>query len=254
MSGSAWSYDTIADVYATDMGMSMPFDDIGYYRKLARSAAGPVLELGCGTGRVLLALLADGIDAIGVDRSGPMLARLRRDAEALGLAAPRVAQMDLRALTLQGRFALIMAPYSLVTYLTDAADLDGFIGACRDLLADDGRLVLDAFVPKDVTPFDEFRFDYRRPHGQGFLEREKRIACLADGSNRIERRYRLLDTESRSLGEWTTVDVIRPYPAGVLIAAAARHGLHIVEQIADYEDPKRTASPQFITLILGASL
>src|SRR4030095_7404926 len=72
-----WPYDLIAQVYATDMGRSMPFDDVGFYRGLCRGARGRVLELGCGTGRILLDLIASGVDAIGVDRSLPMLKQMR---------------------------------------------------------------------------------------------------------------------------------------------------------------------------------
>ncbi len=248
MTAPNWSYDTLAEIYATDMGMSMPFDDIGYYRNLARQCAGPALELGCGTGRILLALLADGVDAIGADRSGPMLARLQRDAMARALVAPRLVQMDLRNFALSAQFDLILAPYSLITYLTDRDDLDRFIAAARERLLSTGRLVLDAFIPKDVAPFDGFRPDYRRVHGAGFLEREKRIACLADGSNRIERRYRLIDTHGQTERTWTTVDEIRPYRAQALIEAAARHGLILLDQAFDYAALSTTGVAQFVTL------
>jgi hypothetical protein len=91
------SYDRIADVYATDMGASMRFDDIGYYRDLCRRVGGKVLELGCGTGRILLPLLAAGVDIEGLDRSAPMLARLHADAAARGLAA-KTHHRDLRTM------------------------------------------------------------------------------------------------------------------------------------------------------------
>src|SRR5437868_3375222 len=80
-----WSYDAIASVYATDMGRSMPFDDVGWYRTLCQSQGGAALELGCGTGRILIELLAGGIDAVGADRSLPMLRQLRSDAQARGI-------------------------------------------------------------------------------------------------------------------------------------------------------------------------
>ena len=239
---SPWSYDSIAEVYATDMGASMAFDDVGFYRDVCARQNGPALELGCGTGRILLPLLASGLDIAGADRSLPMLARLRRDAGKRDLAEPRVAQMDLRALALRGAFATILAPYSLITYLTEPADVDAFLSAARRLLEPKGILVLDAFVPKDVAPFDDFRLDYRRPHADGFLERHKRIACLPDGTNRIERRYRLPDKE------WTTVERIRPYGAAALEQALARNRLAVREIVHDY-GAASAKPPQFATLI-----
>ena len=245
----SWSYDAIAEVYATDMGASMPFDDVGFYRALCRRQGGAVLELGCGTGRVLLPLLAAGLDAVGVDRSLPMLQRLRRDAAARGLAAPRVAQMDLRALALRGHFATVLAPYSLVTYLTEPRDLAHFLATARALLAPDGGvLVLDAFIPRDVTAFDDFRLDYRRAHGEGTLERHKRIALHDDGCNTIERRYRVHDADATLREEFTTRETIRPYRAATLRETAAAAGFTCRSEVLDYGATADPATARFVSL------
>lgn len=239
------SYDQIAAVYATDMGQSMPFDDIGWYRQLALAAAGPVLELGCGSGRILLPLLAAGVDIVGVDRSLPMLQQLRRDA---GVLQPRIARMDLNALALRAQFALILAPYSLITYLTTPASVDQLLDALRSLLRADGQLVLDAFIPQPVSSFEDFRRDYLRPHAGGTLERAKRIRALADGCNRIERRYTLRDAAGAETECFTTVDVIRPYAADTLRTALTRQGYRIVRESLDY-DTRHDGTPRFASLI-----
>jgi SAM-dependent methyltransferase len=244
----SWSYDAIAEVYATDMGASMPFDDVGFYIALCQRRGGTALELGCGTGRILLPLLAAGIDAFGVDRSLPMLVRLQRDAAARGLSAARVAQMDLRTLALHGAFATVLAPYSLVTYLTQPHDLAQFLAAARGLLAPDGVLVLDAFVPRDVTAFDDFRLDYRRAHDGGTLERHKRIALRGDGCNTIERRYRVYDAGAVLREEFTTCETIRPYRAETLRAAAAAAKLSCREETLDYGASPHPADARFATL------
>lgn len=245
----SWSYDAIAAVYATDMGASMPFDDAAFYRAVCARQGGTTLELGCGTGRILLELLAAGIDAVGMDRSLPMLRQLRADADKRGLGAPRVLQGDLRALPLRGAFATVLAPYSLVTYLVTEAELDGFLRAARGLLAPGGVLVLDAFVPRDVAAFDDFRLDYRRAHGDGVLERHKRIAT-ADGCNTIERRYRLYAADGGLREEFTTRETIRPYGAEALGAAADRAGLVVRELTHDYA--QGGGEPRFATLELAA--
>src|SRR5262245_40276071 len=51
--------------------------DVAFYRALARDADGPVLELGCGTGRALLPIAGDGIPCTGLDSSDAMLGALR---------------------------------------------------------------------------------------------------------------------------------------------------------------------------------
>lgn len=246
---ASWSYDAIADVYATDMGRSMAFDDVGWYRAFCAGQGGAALELGCGTGRILLELLAAGIDAVGADRSLPMLRRLRRDAAARGLTA-RVLQMDLRAPALAGRFATILLPYSLITYLTDTAAAAAVLAGLRDLLADDGCIVLDAFVPQPVESFADFRLDYRRPHEDGFLERRKRITANADGTNRIERQYRVLDANDALREEFHTDETIRPYAPAQLQALAQQAGYVVRREVRDYSDAPPSAAMRFVTLIL----
>lgn len=248
----SWSYDAIAGVYATDMGASMPFDDVGFYRRTCRQRGGAVLELGCGTGRILLPLLEAGLDASGADRSLPMLRQLRRDAAARGLEATRVAQMDLRALALRGRFATILMPYSLATYVTDASELGALLGALRERLVSGGVLVLDAFVPKPVASFADFRRDYRRAHGDGFLERDKRITAHDDGTNEIQRRYRILRADESVVDEFTTRERIRPYASDSLGAAARDAGFFVESVVHDYGERRESAAPQFATLLCRA--
>src|SRR3954451_19057980 len=83
--------------------------DAALYCELARESGGPVLELGCGTGRILVALSRAGHKAVGLDLSAPMLARaeakLRGRPDLRG--AWRVVQADARHLELQERFALV---------------------------------------------------------------------------------------------------------------------------------------------------
>jgi ubiquinone/menaquinone biosynthesis C-methylase UbiE len=53
-------------------------DDIGFFRRLAETTTGPILELGCGTGRVAVPLAEAGHEVVGIDRSRPMLGRAER--------------------------------------------------------------------------------------------------------------------------------------------------------------------------------
>jgi SAM-dependent methyltransferase len=250
MNAAPFSYDAIAEVYATDMGRSMPFDDVGWYRRQCLTRGGRALELGCGTGRILLELLAGGIDAIGVDRSLPMLQRLRRDAAERGIEA-RVAQMDLRGLALAGDFQTILAPYSLITYLTDPEVAVAVMIRLRSLLASEGRLVIDAFIPQPVESFADFRLDYRRPHGEQMLERHKRITANADGTNRIERRYRLFAADDRLHDEFHTDETIRPYTPSAIAALGEASGLRVESWTFDYDAISTGTNFRFATAVLA---
>jgi SAM-dependent methyltransferase len=250
MNSAHFSYDAIAEVYATDMGQSMPFDDVGWYRQQCLTRGGRALELGCGTGRILLELLASGVDAFGADRSMPMLQRLRRDAAERGLEA-RVAQMDLRHLALAGEFQVILAAYSLITYLTEQTVAVATLTRMRSLLARDGRLVLDAFIPQPVESFADFRLDYRRPHGEQTLERHKRITANADGTNRIERRYRLFAADGRLRDEFQTDETIRPYSPAAIAAHGEAAGLRVESWTFDYGATGAGTNFRFATAVLA---
>ena len=245
---SKQSYDQIATVYATDMGQSMAFDDIGYYRELCAARGGAVLELGCGTGRILLPLAAAGIDIEGIDQSDGMLQELQRQAAARGLGV-RAALGTLQEFHVTRRFNTILCPYSVVTYLVTEAELARCLQLIRQALLPQGLLVLDTFIPRDVVAFEDFRLDYRRPHGDGTLQREKRIS-RQDGCNRIERRYTLLRADGSVERSWLTCDVIRPWTEAELVAAAAAAGFQCQRVVYDFGQRKQ-ADPQFVALHLS---
>jgi SAM-dependent methyltransferase len=123
--------------------------DAALYSELARESGGPVLELGCGTGRILLALSRAGHKIVGLDQSAPMLARaeakLRGRADLRG--AWRLVHADARQFDVQERFALILAPLDFLGYFATIEDQLAVLATARRHLAAEGRLVLDVTFP-----------------------------------------------------------------------------------------------------------
>jgi SAM-dependent methyltransferase len=242
------AYDRIAQWYDVDMARHMTHDDVGFYRSLARDCGGPVLEEGCGNGRILLELLADGCDAVGADRSAGMLAALQDKARARRLP-PRVARMDVRALGLTRGFALVLCPYSLVTYMLSDDDAAQLCGEARRVLRADGALVVDAFVPRERVAADAFCEDYRRPWAGGELARARRITALPHGLNRIERRYAWRDGTGAIAEQAHTAEVIRPCAPEALHALLARNGFAVTRTWWDYGARTDARGAQFVTLL-----
>jgi SAM-dependent methyltransferase len=124
--------------------------DIEFFRQLAAEHGGPVLEVGCGTGRVAGALAAAGFEVVGVDRSAPML-RLAEDRRAS--LPPEVAARltfvpgDMTTLHLDRQFPLIVAPSRVFQFALTSDDQRATLRAFRAHLAPEGRLVLDLFDP-----------------------------------------------------------------------------------------------------------
>lgn len=241
------NYDRIARFYDVDMAQNMPFDDVGFYVHLCEPARGPVLEMGCGNGRILLELVRHGIDAIGIDASAGMLAELHRKAALRSLSAPAV-RMDLANLALRPGFAAILCPYSLITYVTDDEDVARVLDRIRSLLAPGGMFVVDAFVPRPVIAQSEFRDDYRRPFGAHTLARSKRIQSLGPATNRIERRYQVLAGDGTVLEQVDIAEIIRPCSPEVLRQAVAAAGFVPGREWWDYGARSGSEQAQFFTL------
>ncbi len=124
--------------------------DIDFYRRLAGETGGPILDVGCGSGRVAMALAADGHEVVGIDLSVPMLrlAGQRREALSADVAA-RLSfhQADMTSLALGRDFALIVVPYRVFQFLLTTDAQRRTLAALRSHLRPDGRLVLDLFDP-----------------------------------------------------------------------------------------------------------
>lgn len=114
--------------------------DLPFYRSLPGD---PVLECGVGTGRVALALAADGRSVHGVDVEPAMLDELRRK------IVPRVTceLADVRTMDLGRRFPLVIAPYNVIARQLLDADLEAFLRGVRRHLEPDGRFAFDVWRP-----------------------------------------------------------------------------------------------------------
>jgi SAM-dependent methyltransferase len=135
----ARTYDAL---YAVMRGAS---GDVAFYRGLAEKVGGPVLELGCGTGRVLLPIAALGIPCVGLDASPVMLASLRAKGQPpnLELVEGRMESFDLGA----QRFQLVICPFRAFQHLLDVPSQLATLANVRRHLAPGGTFAFDVFDP-----------------------------------------------------------------------------------------------------------
>lgn len=148
----AGGYDTyafVADLY----DHVVPYrsrDDVNFWVEAATEDGGPVLELGCGTGRVLIPTARAGIDIAGVDLSPHMLAVCRerlREEPAEVQARVELFQGDMRTFDLDRTFSLVTTPFRPFQHLVTVEDQMACLERVRRHLAPGGHLILDIFNP-----------------------------------------------------------------------------------------------------------
>ena len=147
-------------------------EDVGFYREEARQAGGPVLELGCGTGRILAPLAREGVDITGLDNSPGMLERCR---EAVGDLPVLLILGDMRDFQLERRFQLITIPFRAFQHLLTVEDQLACLACVRRHLLPGGRLILDLY-----NPWLEFLTEDRSE-----LRQDGPSSTLPDGSEMI---------------------------------------------------------------------
>lgn len=124
--------------------------DVDFYVDLARAAGGPVLEVGCGTGRVLLPSARAGAAMVGLDVSPDMLAVLRgalaRERDDVQTRV-RVIEGDMRTFDLGETFPLILLPFRSFQHMLTPADQRAALRRIKTHLRQGGTVVLDLFNP-----------------------------------------------------------------------------------------------------------
>lgn len=141
-------YDHLADAAAAAGPMR---GDVAFYRSLADEHGGPILELGCGTGRVALRLAEAGHEVVGVDRSAPMLeiAERKRQAAAADVAARlQLVEADMRDLDLGRTFRVAVIAFRSFAHLLTIGDQRRCLAAVHRHLDPAGILALNVFDPR----------------------------------------------------------------------------------------------------------
>jgi len=160
--------------------------DVEFYADEARKCGGSVLEVACGTGRVLLPIARRGVSITGLDGSPGMLERCRqRLSEEPDEVRRRVTlhQADMRDFDLSETFALGIIPFRPLQHLLTIGDQLSTLRSIHRHLDPGGRLIFDVFNP-DITRLAAGAAEEREdtpettlPDGSSF-HRTNRVAAL----------------------------------------------------------------------------
>ncbi len=148
-SGGCDEYAFVAEYY----DYVVPYrdrQDVALFVEAAKESGEPVLEIGCGTGRVLIPTARAGIKIVGLDLSPHMLDVCRQrllDEPQEVQSRVQLVQADMRDFELPQAFKLVTVPFRPFQHLTTVDDQHACLGCVQRHLVEGGRLILDLFNP-----------------------------------------------------------------------------------------------------------
>jgi SAM-dependent methyltransferase len=247
------SYAPIARFY--DLENAEFTEDLPFWADLAREQDGPILELGCGSGRVLLHLAREGFAVTGVDSSPAMLALARRRLALQMAIAERIDlhQDDFTRLHLGKTYSLILLPFNTFAHMTDPADVRAAFKTFRAHLSSSGRVVLA--LPNPIPLYSE------PPEGlvleRIFRDESRNVTIQQFSSLRVDRAAQLgrilwIYDEIDSSGAVTRTSVpmtLRYFFPNELSSLLEQAGLRLLHLWGDYDrSPFTEDSPVLIAV------
>jgi SAM-dependent methyltransferase len=262
-SGTYNEYMSIAELY----DHVLPYrerQDVGFFVEAAKEYGGPVLEVGCGTGRVLIPTARAGVAITGLDLSPHMLEVCRRKLAAEPeevLMRVNLVEEDMRKFELGKTFRLVTLPFRPFQHLTTVEDQLASLGCIRRHLAEDGKLILDIFNPsleslarttfgEEVSEEPEFSMQ----DGRRVIRRHKVVSRDEPNQiNFVELIYYVSHPDGRK------ERLVQAFPMRYLFRFEAEHllaraGFEVEQLYADYDkSPYGSKYPGELIFVAGKS-
>ena len=246
----------LADLYDLVPGYTHR-PDKDFYVRSAAGASGKILELGCGTGRVLIPIAESGCAITGVDTSEHMLSKCRQKLNALPENVAGRVQLikgDMAGFALDDVFHLAIIPFRAFQHLIRIEDQLSCLSILNRLLVMKARLIFDVFHvdfekinDPGLSEETEDLPEYELPDGRR-LKRTHRTTGFhrAEQYNEVELIYYLTDVNG------TTRRIVQAFPFRYFFRYEIEHllerrGFRIVELLGDFTgSPLSHDSPEMI--------
>jgi len=203
-------YTVSAKYYDEAYSSLQDLNDLPFYLEMARRIGGPVLELGCGTGRVLLPIAEEGIAIDGVDSSPAMLTRLQRKLAQQSQGIRELVSIspgDLRSYRSERKYPLVIIPFRPLQHMHSVEDQVAALKTAAFHLASGGVLAFDVFYPRFESLFSGV--------GEEVLELQWTIK---DNSHTNICRYLRKETVDKIAQNFTATFIYRTYQDGKLVS------------------------------------
>jgi len=230
--------------------------DLTFYVNVAKEFGDPVLELGCGSGRVTVTVARAGFKIMGLDLSQKMLEQAMEKVSKLApdtRAQVSLLQGNMTDFDLDARFRLVIIPFRPFQHLLNVQQQLDCLHCARKHLEPGGRLVLDFF-----------HTDARRIHDQEFLSERQTAEYEMAGGRRVRLTERV--TEFHRAEQYNDVEMIyhvthsdgreerlvMGFPFRYFFRYEVEHllarcGFHVEETFGDFDrSPLEDRSPEMI--------
>jgi len=197
------AYEISAKYYDDEYAVKQNLVDLPFYLDLAKEKGGPVLEIACGTGRILLPIARMGIEIHGIDKSAPMLNILRQNLLLEGSEVQKRIELfkgDMRSFRGTQKYNLVTIPFRPMQHMYSLEDQIAALETAAIHLERSGILAFDVFFPKWEAIVSGI--------GEEKLELEWR---LKDSSEKIVRRYIRKDSVDKVNQNFTATFFFRTF-------------------------------------------
>jgi SAM-dependent methyltransferase len=190
---SVASFPTIYDSFGAELYdylvPNRERQDIGFFIEVAQQEEGPVLEIGCGTGRVLIPTAKAGKDILGLDASPWMLSvcskKLADEPNAVQRKILGLHQGDMRDFELGLKFNIITMPFRPFQYLISFEDQRACLANIHNHLSPGGRFAFDVMNPSLVYLMND----------QYFKEFNEEPEIVLNDGRKVKRRFRIAERD-----------------------------------------------------------
>lgn len=162
------------EVYDLSKPLGYSTGDVEYYRERLSTLQGKALEVGCGSGRVLIPLLQAGIQIDGLDNSPAMLDSCRSRCKQLQLN-PTLIEDEMHSFALSQQYVAIIIPGGSFQLIEGREQALAALKNFHAHLETGGRLIIDLFIPTDYDENVVSTRAWETPKHEVLVLEEKRI-------------------------------------------------------------------------------
>lgn len=224
------------EVYNLSKPLGYSFGDVEFYLERLSNITGKVLEVGCGSGRVLIPLLQAGIEIDGLDNSAAMLDSCRIRCDELNLTA-RLYKNEMHNFSLTNKYDAIIIPGGSFQLIEGREQAITALKHFYSYLTPGGRLIMDLFIPTDINSNSTSTKTWNTPNNEVIILEDKKIEV-----NMLEQKIvSLLKYEKWKDGNLTQTELQR-FP----LSWYGNHEFDLILERLGYEEVIKSADYKFM--------